>query len=336
MRQVFYASLAVVPWVAFTLLLRLLVKMEGWPVGLVGTFCRLVALPLLAGWVLATRAGWRRLRPRGALGWLMLMGALSVAINLLWFGSVKWTTATNVAMLFRLDLAFVVLIGAGLGLERIGAAQLALVPLMFVGLALLAEIQKFDFAGHLAGDLMAVGATLAVAVNAFVIRHILRVMDEEAVALYNHAISMIGFVALAVAGGDFSRTSEVFDDPAAWVPIAALGVVAAVGLPLYYVALRRMDVWKLRMYLLATPVVTAAVEWPLWGMHLALLQWLGAAIILGGLAVLIRIEARTATRPGAEPSAAAVMAAGESLAAAEPGASSGPDPSHENRKDPVA
>ena len=126
MQQVFYASLAIVPWVAFTLLLRCLVSMEEWPVGLVGTFCRVVTLPLLSGWILATRSGWRRLRPHGVLGWLLLMGASSIVINLLWFGSLKWTTATNVSMLFRMDLVFVVLIGAVLGLERIGVVQLAL------------------------------------------------------------------------------------------------------------------------------------------------------------------------------------------------------------------
>ncbi len=326
MRQAFYASLAVVPWVVFTLLLRFTVKMEGWPVGLVGTFSRLITLPLLGGWILATGTGWRRLLPRRAIGWLLLMGALSIAINLLWFASVKWTTATNVAMLMRLDLIFVVLIGAVLGLERLGPAQLALVPLMFVGLALLSEIQKFDFGGHLLGDVMVVVAALGLAANAFIIRHILRTMDEEAVALYNHSMSMLGFVALGLAGGDFARTQEVLAEPAGWAPIVLLGVVATVGLPFYYVALRRMDVWKLRMYMLSAPVLTAAVEWPLWGLRLALLQWLGAAIILGGLAVLIRIEARAHVGPEAEPSTAGPRT----------GAPSSSGPSHENRKDPVA
>lgn len=322
MRQAFYASLAVVPWVAVTLLLRFLIREEGWPVGLVGTFSRFVAVPLLGAWILVRGAGWRRLRPGRALGWLLLMGAVSIVINVLWFAAPKSTTATNVAMLMRLDLIFVVLIGAALGLERLGAAQLTLVPLMFVGLALLSEIHKFDLGGHLVGDAMAVTASLAFAVNAFVIRYILRTMDEEAVALYNHAISMLGFAALGVACGDFARTGEVLALPRAWLPIALLGVVTAVGLPLYYVALRRMDVWKLRTYMLFAPVLTAAVEWPLWGMRLAPLQWLGAGIILGGLAVLIHIEARASRAQEGEP-------AGPPAAS-----SSSSDPSHENREDP--
>ncbi len=336
MRQAFYASLAVVPWVVFTLLLRFLVRMEEWPVGLVGTLSRVVTLPLLAGWILATRGGWPRLIPGRALGWLLTMGAISITINLLWFGSVWFTQATNVAMLMRLDLIFVVLIGAALGLERLGRAQLALVPLMFVGLALLSEVQKFEFGGQLVGDAMAVGAALGLASNAFVIRHILRTMDEEAVALYNHAISTLGFVALGLACGDLARTQEVFAGPAAWGPIAVLGVVAAVSLPLYYVALRRMDVWKLRTYMLSAPVLTAAIEGPLWGIRLAPLQWLGAAIILGGLAVLIRIEARSQASPEAELSLADAPAAGASPHPPRTGASTPPGPSTIERKDPVA
>ena len=63
------------------------------------------------------------MRTRGVGRWLLLMGAISLVINLLWFGSVRLTTATNCAMLFRLDLLFVVLIGALLGQERIGQGR---------------------------------------------------------------------------------------------------------------------------------------------------------------------------------------------------------------------
>ena len=296
--------LAAVPWVVFTLLLRFVVSMEGWPVGLVGTFSRAVTVPLLAGWVLATGRGWRRLLPDGVLGWLLVMGGFSLLANLCWFGSVRWTTATNVAMLFRTDLVFVVLIGMVLGLERIGPAQLAVLPVILAGLGLVIEIQNFDLGGHLVGDLMAVCAAFGLAANAFVIRHIMRVMDEEAVALYNHAISTWGFVAVGVIGGGFSRTGELFRQPEALSLVVVLGVIAAVALPLYYVALRRMSVWKLRTFMLAVPVITVSIEWPLWGASPSGLQCLGGLIVLAGLAALIQIESRQEP-PGNEPSSAA-------------------------------
>lgn len=298
MQAAFYAFLAVVPWVAYTLLLRFLIHMEESPVSLVGTFSRVVTVPLLAAWVLGTGAGWRRLRPRSMGGWLVLMGVISIAIQLLWFGSVKWTTATNVSMLIRFDVVFVVLIGSLLGLERIGASQLMLLPILLVGFALLTEIDKFDWTGHLAGDVMVVGAALGFAANAFIIRHIMRIMDEGSVALYNHAISWLGFIAVGVLGNDFAGWQGVFEKPVVWQGIIVLGLINAVGLPAYYFALRRMSVWKLRMFMLATPVLTAAVEWPLWNVRLTWLQCCGASIILGGLAVLIRIEWYEGNRGG--------------------------------------
>ncbi len=296
MKTLFYASLAVIPWVIAILLLRWLIHIQGWPVGLVGTLTRCVALPVLGGWIVMRGAGWRRLRPRGQLRLLIIMGVIAIVINIGRFSAVRWTTATNVSMLIRFDIVFVVLIGSLLGLERIGLRQLALLPVMFIGLGLLVEVQNFDWNGHVIGDLMTIVSALGFAINAFIIRHILTVMDEEPIAFYNHAITMFGFIALGIFMGDFTQTAEVLAQPSAWIPIAALGVLAAISLPLYYVALRSMDVWKLRMFMLAAPVLTAVVEWPLWGIELAPLQWLGGTIILFGLAVLVHMEWRLNAR----------------------------------------
>jgi drug/metabolite transporter (DMT)-like permease len=295
MKTAFYASLAVVPWVAVTLMLRWLIKFQELPVGLVGTFSRAVTLPVLFLWIVTVGAGWRSLRPRGQGGWLVLMGLISILINILWFSALQWTTATNVGMLIRFDVVFVVLIGSLLGLETIGLKQLALIPVMFVGLGLLIEIQKFDWGGHIVGDAMTIVTALGFSINAFIIRHIMVVMEEQPVALYNHAISMLGFIGLGLVSRDFTRTAEVFASKTALISIIVLGVLIAASLPLYYVALRRMDVWKLRMFMLATPVLTALVEWPLWGMKMSPLQWLGGAIILAALALLIRMEWKIST-----------------------------------------
>jgi len=207
---------------------------------------------------------------------------------------------------------------------------------MLLGLALVTEIDKFDWGGHLAGDTMVVVAAFGYAVNAFVIRHIMRVMDEEAVALYNHSISMVGFVAIAAAGGDLVRWPESIAEPAVWGSILASGVIAAVSLPLYYVALRRMDVWKLRAFMLSAPVITAAVEWPLWGVRLSLLQWWGAAIILGGLAVLTRIESRASADPRQHATAPPVPPNSNAQASHIVPAPPQPRPPLDNRKDKIA
>jgi len=308
MKNVYYASLAVVPWVAVTLLLRWLISFQNWPVGLVGTLSRVVTLPVLAVWIVTVGTGWRSFRPRGRGGWLLLMGAISILINITWFGALRWTTATNVGMLIRFDVLFVILIGALFGFEKIGWRQLAMIPVMFVGLALLMEVHQFDWGGHIVGDMMTIATALGFSVNAFIIRHIMVVMEEQPVAFYNHAISMLGFVGLAAVSGDISRIPDVFASMTSVLSILVLGVLIAISLPLYYVALRRVEVWKLRMFMLAAPVLTEAVEWPLWGIEMSALQWLGGATIIACLAVLIRIEwqvsagQRRTTAVGSNPS----------------------------------
>jgi len=219
-----------------------------------------------------------------------LMVVFAIIINLTLYGAVQWTTATNVGMLIRMDVPFVVVIGSLLGLERIGRAQLLLLAPMFVGLALLVEIQKFDLGGHLFGDLLTVVSAFFFSVNAFVIRRIMRAMPEDAVAFYNHAGSGMGFLALGAIHGDFALLTDPEKIAAGWAPLLTVGLVVAFSLPLYYVALRRMDVWRLRMFMLSIPVLTAAIEWPLWGLPLTTWQCVGGGIILACLALLLRME----------------------------------------------
>ncbi|MFZ5829707.1 MAG: DMT family transporter [Planctomycetota bacterium] len=285
-----FAILTVFSAAAFNLAMKGAVR--HWPVGTAGLLSRLVTVPLLAAWVLSRRGGWRRLRPQGQGGLLLLMSGLSIGINLMWFSAMRYTTAANVSMLMSLDLVFVVLIGSALGLERIGWRQLSLLPVLLVGMALLIGVAEHGWSGALLGDALAVGAALAYATNAFIIRRILRTMDEEAVSLYNHALSALGFVALVLLGDEFGRWATLLQNSAGWSWTVTLGVIAAVSLPIYYAALARLPVWKLRAWTLAAPVLVTFAEWQLWGTELSRSQWLGAAMVLGGLALLIRIELR--------------------------------------------
>ena len=52
---------------------------------------------------------------------------------------------------------------------------------------------------------------------AFVIRHIMRVMDEEAVALYNHSMNTLGFLGLAIVNHDFIHIPQMAQQPKATV-----------------------------------------------------------------------------------------------------------------------
>ncbi len=288
MKHIGIALLAIVSWVAVNLLVR--GAQETWPVNLAGVLSRLITVSILAAWILTTGTGWRRLRPGPFSGSLLVMGVVAIVLNLLWYNAMRWTTATNAALLFRLDLVFVVLIGTWLGLERIRLPQALLLLLMLAGLAVFTEIQHFDLSGHLVGDAMVVGAACGYAINAFIIRRILTAMDALSVSLYNLSFSGLGFAAVAWARGEYAELPRVGSQATAWLWIAALGLATAISLPLYYAALARMPVWKLRTWMLLAPLLVAAVEWQVWGLTISPVQACGGVVMLVGLAALIHLE----------------------------------------------
>jgi drug/metabolite transporter (DMT)-like permease len=297
MRHIGVALAAIVSWVAVNLLVR--GAQEVWPVNLAGVLGRLITISALAVWILSTGDGWRRLRPRGFTKSLFWMGLVALVLNLLWYNGMRFTTATNAALLFRLDLVFVLLIGTFLGIERIRLPQVGILAFLLVGLGLFTEINKLKVSDQLVGDLMVVGAAFGYALNAFIIRRILTVMDTLAVSVYNLLASGIGFLAIAMVQGEFTRLPRSAAEPHAWWWIIALGGATAVSLPLYYAALRRMPVWKLRAWMLLAPVLVALVEWAIWGITVTPLQLCGALILLTGLAVLIYEER---LQPSIDPS----------------------------------
>ena len=281
-----YALLTVLSSAAFTLVLR--GAMQVWPIGLAGVLSRCVTLPLLGGWILTRGEGWPAPSRRHAA----FADADGRDLDSGEFALVRLAQADHGHQRDDADAhrsGVCGVLGTLLGLERITPGELALVPVFLAGMALLTGVADSGWSAHLLGDLMAVGATFFYAVNAFQIRTILREMDEEAVAFYNHGLSTLGFVTMAIACDEFSTALPAMSMASAWWWIVGVGVTAAVSLPLYYAALRRLPVWKLRAWLLLSPVLVAIVEW-LWGVRLSLSQWLGAAMVLGGLAALIRME----------------------------------------------
>jgi drug/metabolite transporter (DMT)-like permease len=296
MSSVAYALLATISATASLLLLSRV--MQVWPVGLAGILSRLVTTLILGLWIIiGSQSRWRRLRWKGQGRGLLLMGVVSLLINVCLFLGMRWTTATNGALLYRMDLLFVILIGQVLGLERINRAGWLIMPLMLTGMALLMQVQHMNLHGHARGDILVVTAAFGYAANAFIIRRILQHLDELVVAFYNYLLSGLGFGIVAVGQG-FQMPAAASAHLAPWGALLALGAAGAVSLPLYYAALHRMPVWKLRVFMLLSPLMAATADWLLWRHHLHGMQWCGAGLLLGGAVALILNEARADRRSG--------------------------------------
>jgi drug/metabolite transporter (DMT)-like permease len=296
MAAILFAILAALAWSATLLILRGAVQV--WPVGQAGCYSRFIAAAVVFVWVCASRRGWRRLQPRGTVGLLLWMGLVAAFLSICSYAGLQLTTATSASLLIRLDLLFVVLIGWALGVERLTSWGAVAIPVMLVGLALLMEVHHCTWSGRLAGDLLIVLAGLGLAVNAFIIRRILGILDEESVCFYNMLLCSVGFGVLALYQG-LAIPSVVVERPSGWWWLIVLGVAAAASTSIYYAALHRMPVWRLRAFLLISPFVVAIAEWALWGTRLTRTQLLGGALLLAGVFVLVLDEARAHRVAGA-------------------------------------
>ena len=273
---------------ALTLLMR--AALQSWPLGLAGVLSRIVAVVLLGLWLLTTGRGWQSLRPNGVGKWLVVMCLFSAFVNFAVFLALEWTTATNHAILYRLDTVFVVLLGGLLGLEKISSKELILLPVMLLGMALVAEIGLSGLEVHWAGDLLVISAAAGFAINAFVNRHIVQTMEPGAMAIYNVVSGSSGFVTVSIVRGEWIWLIRDTPSVGAWFLLVLLGLLIAGFVPLYYSVLKRMPVWKLRTWMLVAPLLVAVADWFLWGTRLSPWQWLGAGLLLGGLAALIQLE----------------------------------------------
>jgi len=284
-----------------TVLLLILRKvMAIWPVGVGGGAVRLMAAVIIGAMIVLRDKSWRRLRIGPMAKPLLFMGFESILVNVCWFGGMKFTTAANAAILQRLDLIFVLLIAAAMGYERLHATQWLVLPVLIAGAALVMRVHQFTLSGHMLGDCLIVVGAFFLASNAFVIRGIMRHMEEDAIAFYNMLLSVPGFLAVAAFERHAAPLGTSLAPALVWLTL--LGVVSAIALVLYYLAMRRMHVWKLRALMLISPLMTIALEHFLWQTTLQPMQYLGAGLLIGGTAALVLAELRQRAAGEAVPS----------------------------------
>ena len=313
MPRAFFALGTILSWSLASLVLRRVI--ESWPLGMAGVMSRVVTLTLLAALVMVAGGGANGFRLRGRGKPVLAMGGIAIVNNVAWFLALKWTSATDVALLFRLDLVFVLLIGVASGLEKVRWRVLPLIGTMFVGLALFIGVGSSIGKDRFIGDALAIGGALGLAANAFVIRQGILVGDSSknvsknersigltgpTAAFYNMAFSTLGFLGMVVAERSFTPITFEGKETVDWMWVGVLGVLLAIYLPFYYAALRRFPIWKLRTILLTLPIVVAILEIPIWQLHLEPVQIAGGAIVLVGLAILVQME-RTDQNTGGDP-----------------------------------
>lgn len=251
-----------------------------------------ISAVLLAGWLAwGPRPGGRGAglaEARGLLrrhGWTVTWVALT-GVTLFYFienTALRYTTATNAGVLSNLTSVFIVFLGATLLRERLRPiAWLALIG-AFVGAALVSQ-----GAGHLRlggpgllGDGLMVIACLFAAVYSIGGKQLSERYASDTV-----------ITAVAAVGAAFLLPLALWEGLHLNLPLAAWGILLLLGLGsgalanLWWLAiLARVTASRAALALFAIPVVSAALSIALLGEPLTLTLVLGAALVMGSMAV---------------------------------------------------
>jgi len=280
-------------WASLVVLGKLLVATGVDPVVLVGLRAT-TAFLLLAG-VLAL-ADRRLIRLRLADVPLFAAYGACLALNYaLYFHAFKWTTGTVAVILMGTYPLFVALL-AGLALgERLDPPKALALGLSLVGCFLVAqgysrEALLFNSRGVLSG----LGAAVAFALHSVIAKKATTRYNSWTVALWG-----FGFAALfLLASRGAAVASAGTLPPAVWEGILVLALFPTLlAYAAYTRALACIEAGRASITSSIEPVMGAAAAWFFLGERLEALQWVGAAVVIGAVALLQVADLRRSAGP---------------------------------------
>jgi drug/metabolite transporter (DMT)-like permease len=259
-----------------------------------------VVVTLVAVFVIARpsllRAGARH------LPYLALYGLVLALFNSLWTLSVALNGAAVATVLAYCSSAFTAILGRIFLRESMGWAKVAAVTMSLCGCALVAGILELgSWEGNLAGVLIGVATGLAYALYSLFGRSAAnRGLSPWTTLIYTFAFaSVFLFLVNCLPGAPLPGSSRALGDilwlGSSWKGWLMLFLLAAVptvgGFGLYNVSLSILPSSVASLIVSLEPVFTAVTAYFLLGEMLTAVQLLGAALILGGVA-LLRLFAR--------------------------------------------
>jgi drug/metabolite transporter (DMT)-like permease len=242
------------------------------------------ALPVLAVVWLAQRGGDRR---TGRDRWLAIVSGVILAVDLsLWHESIAMLGAGLGTVIANVQVVFVAIAAWFLYHERPSASRVLMIAIVLGGVALSSGLGRADAYGArpVAGAAVGVLAGLSYAAFLLVYRYANLTPGPRSGPLLD---STGGMAAGALATALFDPRFTLTPPPAAhlWLALLAIGS-QVIGWLLIGTALPRLPAIETSVLLLGQPVF--AVIWGvlIFGERLSRLQWIGSAIVLGGVAAL--------------------------------------------------
>lgn len=242
-----------------------------------------IASVVFGGWIIYTRKSLPKLNKKDT--WLfLLLGFLCVPMNqLLFFVSVKYTTAPNVALAYALVPTFVFLLEIFHLKMKISKLKLIGIVLAFLGTLFIFMEKGIDLhSDYFYGNVLALLASFAWAVYTVIGKKII----PQYGAIYSTALAMIfGFILyipIFLVFGDVSTFQLMQLD--SWAKVAYLGVMnSVVGYALWYWMLKRMEASKLSVFNNLQPILTAALSAVLLSFAFTPIFIIGAVTVIAGV-----------------------------------------------------
>lgn len=242
------------------------------------------ALPVLAIiWAVQRRGDRRTARERR----LAVISGLILAVDLaLWHESIALVGAGLGTVVANVQVVFVAVTAWLLFNERLTRSRVATIVVVLGGVALTSGLARHDAYGSnpVAGVIIGLVAGMCYSAYILVYREANRTPGPASGPLLD---STVGMIAGAIACAVFDRHFSLTPGRAAhlWLALLAIGS-QVVGWLLIGQALPALPAVEMSILLLGQPIFTV-----LWGVllfdeRLSALQWLGCAIVLGGVTTL--------------------------------------------------
>ncbi|MFP6689695.1 MAG: DMT family transporter [Alphaproteobacteria bacterium] len=254
----------------------------------------LFALPALTAWMLLEQrqehVPLRRLRARD--WWLLALTGLFFTGDLVaWHSSIRLSGVANATFLAHLSTPIVSLGAWLLFRERLTWGFMAGLVLAMAGTALIMGASSLGESGNLLGDGLGVLTAFFYGGYLLAIKHLRESLPSGLIMAVSTAFSLLGLVVAALVMGEGLIPATLLG----WGTLVAIGlVIHAGGQGLITVAFRHLSASFASVALLATPVLAALFGWLLLGETLTLLQSLGCAAVLAGIALSQRLSAAKA------------------------------------------
>jgi drug/metabolite transporter (DMT)-like permease len=249
-----------------------------------GFYRLFLALPLL--WLWMHREG-RAARGTTKVEWLPIAvpGILFAGDILFWHWSITYTTVANATLLANLSPA-IVTFGAWFFLrEHVTFAFLAGMALAMVGAALLVNASAALGTRYVLGDMFGLITACFFGSYVLAVAYLRDRIAASTIMFYSSAVSCVLLLAATLVSGE----TLVPRSPNGWIALFALAWISqAMGQGLIAYALGHLPASFSALAILIEPLTAAILGWVWLGEALSVLQAIGGAIVLAGIAVARR------------------------------------------------